>query len=260
MLFADTVFVGVDPTAGTRPIQYAALNADLELIALDHGDRESVLAFLNGLERAVVAINAPQGTNQGWLKHDDVRRRFNLRTRSHTWSKWRVCEYELRRRNIRLYNTPADVSLAPGWVQEGFSIYQRLHSVGYRFYKQGEAHPERMMMEVQPHAAYVALLHRRPFLKHTMEGRIQRQLVLFMNHVHLPNPMHCLEEVTRHHILTGHLPLDDLHSTDELDALVAAFTAFRSLKQADQVSQYGEPQEGLITLPTAGLRDYYPAN
>jgi len=259
MLFADTVFVGVDPTAGKRPIQYAALNADLELMALDHGDRESVLAFLTGLERAVVAINAPQGTNQGWLKHDDIRRRFNLRTGSHTWSKWRVCEYELRRRNIRLYNTPAETSQVPGWVREGFAIYQHLRSVGFRFYQQGESHHERTLMEVQPHAAYSALLHRRPFLKHTIEGRIQRQLILFMNHVRLPNPMHCLEEVTRHHLLSGHLPLEELHTPEELDALVAAFTAFRSVKQPDRVSQYGENQEGLITLPVAGLRDYYPS-
>ncbi|MBN2555676.1 MAG: DUF429 domain-containing protein [Anaerolineales bacterium] len=259
MLFADTVFVGVDPTAGSRPIHYAALNAKLELVVLDHGDRETVLAFLAGLDRAMVAVNAPQGVNQGWLKNDEVRRRFNLRTGSHTWSKWRVCEYDLRRRNIRLYNTPSEESKADGWVREGFSFYRRLKSLGYCLFRQGEAHAEREMMECQPHAAYVALLHHRPFLKHSIEGRIQRQLVLFMNHIDLPNPMHCLEEVTRHHLLSGHLPLEELHTPEELDALVAALTAYRALHQPDQVSQYGEPQEGMITLPVAGLRDYYPS-
>ena len=35
MLFSDMVYVGLDPTAGKRPMHYAALDNQLRLVALD---------------------------------------------------------------------------------------------------------------------------------------------------------------------------------------------------------------------------------
>jgi len=259
MLFSDRVFVGIDPTAASRPMHYVALNADLEIITRDRGDLEHVLAFLAGLERAVVAINAPSGPNLGLMRQETLRRRYNLRSGRSTWVKWRVCEVDLRRRNIHLYNTPGSRDLAAGWVQQGFSLFARLQTLGYRIRLDDAQAPDRALLEVQPHAAFTALLERRPFPKHSLEGRLQRQLVLYLERVEIPNPLQCLEEVTRHHLLSGHLPLDDLHTAEELDALVAAFTAYCSVHEPGRITRVGEQDEGVITLPVASLRDHYPS-
>jgi predicted RNase H-like nuclease len=113
------------------------------------------------------------------------------------------------------------------------------------------------MMEVHPHACFAVLLGHRPLLKANLEGRLQRQMVLYLEGIDLRNPVHTLEEVTRQHLLAGALPLDGLHNHDELDALVAAYTAYLVHQKPARVCQVGDPQEGLITLPAASLKDRY---
>jgi predicted nuclease with RNAse H fold len=257
MLFADAVYVGIDPTSGVRPMYYAALDADLRLLALDKENIEAVMAFVGGFEAAVVGINAPQSPNLGLMKEPEVRRRYNLRPGGRTWGQWKVCEYELRRRNIRLYNTPSAEEAAPGWVQTGFALFKRLRSMGFNYFVIGEKMRKRVIIEVQPHASYSVLLERRPFLKRTLEGRMQRQLVLYLEGLDLPSPLNALEEITRHHLLMGYLPLDDLYEHDQLDALIAAYTAYLAGVDPERVSQVGDRKEGLITLPVARLKDFY---
>lgn len=258
MLFSEAVFVGVDPTAGENPMCYAALDSNLRLFALTYDDLQGVLAFLGGLDSAIVGINAPQRPNQGLLKDSDFRRQYNLQPEGQTWRKWRVGEFELRRRNIHLYNTPGDEEACPTWVQMGFILHRRVQSMRFHALIKGEPAQVRGVVETNPHACFTALLEHRPFPKNTLEGRLQRQLVLYLEGLDLANPMHALEEVTRHHLLTGHLPLEDLMEHEELDALVAAFTAYLAGTRQDRISQVGEEQEGWITMPVAELKVFYP--
>lgn len=257
MFFTDTVYVGVDPGAGSKPVRYAALDHELKLVALDEVDRESLLAFIGSLDQALIAVDAPQAPNKGLMARPAIRERYNLRPAGETWRSWRVCEYELRRRNIRLYNTPDDPAEARRWVQSGFEIYRRLEMMGYRKYFQGGDAHKRMLIEARAHAGFTVLLERRPFLKDTLEGRLQRQLVLYLEGVDLANPMHALEELTRHHLLTGHLPLEGLHEPGSLDAIMAAFTAYLVGMHPGRINQVGEREEGVITLPAAELKDLY---
>jgi predicted nuclease with RNAse H fold len=257
MLFSEAVFVGVDPTAGESPMCYAALDANLRLLALDHDDMQGVLAFVGGLDSAIVGINAPQTPNKGLLREEQTRRRYNLMPDGRTWRKWRVCEFELRKRNIHLYNTPEKEQDSPGWVQAGFELHRRVRSMRFFPLAKGEPSKTRGMIETNPHACYTALLERRPFPKGTLEGRLQRQLVLYLEGLDLANPMHALEEVTRHHLLTGHLPLEQLHEHEQLDAIVAAFTAYLYGSRPERVCQVGADEEGWITLPVAELKDFY---
>ncbi len=257
MFFTDVVYVGVDPSAGDRPLRYVALDHELKLVALDEVDLQKFLAFIGSLDRALVAIDAPQGPNKGLMTRPSVRERYNLSPTGETWQAWRVCEYELRSRNIRLYNTPEDPQEARGWVRSGFNLFRRLGEMGFRKYIHGEEPHERLLVEARSHAGYTALLERRPFPKETLEGRLQRQLVLYLEGVDLDNPMHALEEITRHHLLTGHLPLDRLHEPEALDALMAAFTGYLVGRHPERISQVGEREEGLITLPAAELKDLY---
>ncbi len=258
MLFPDAVFIGINPTAGKRPIQYVALDNKKRLIAHEHGDMEQVLAFLASFESAIVAVDAPQGLNKGWMRKAEVRRTYNLRPGARTWAQWRVCEYELRRRNIRLYNTPDRLAQTKNWVQVGIALFRRAQDMGYRFFEKGESNAPRMLLEGRAHSGYAALLERSPFGKETLEGRMQRQLILYVEGLEVPNPLHALEEVTRHHLLSGHLPLDDLRDHETLDTCMAAYIAYLAGMDPERVSQVGQVQEGLITLPVPELLNFYP--
>jgi predicted nuclease with RNAse H fold len=257
MLFSEAKFVGVNSTAGERPMHYAVLDRKLRIQVLGQGDLEMMLAVMGGLEDPVVAISAPQKPNTGVMGRVSVRRRFNLDPEGTTWGQWRLCEYELRRRNIRLYNTPSDVEDSPRWIQNGFSIYRRLKRMGFSLLKPDDPVEPRTMIEVQSHTSYTVLLERRPFLKKTLEGRFQRQLALHLEGLDVRNPLEILELIDRDHLLRGHLPLEDLHSAEELDSLVNAYTAYLSMTNPERVSHVGDQREGLISIPTMALKDFY---
>jgi predicted nuclease with RNAse H fold len=251
------IYLGIDPTAGRRPATLAALDDDLRIVELGPMNVRQLLAFIEARPAAVVAVDAPQSPNRGLMRRPEVRRRFGLPPRSGTFGQWKVCEYELRRRNLRIYATPSRASAAPAWMRAGFALYERLKKLGFSFVRLGQAPPARMMIEVHPHACFAALLGHRPLLKANLEGRLQRQMVLYLEGIDLRNPVHSLEEITRQHLLAGALPLDGLHNHDELDALVAAYTAYLVHQKAGRVSQVGDPVEGLITLPAATLKEHY---
>jgi hypothetical protein len=257
MLFTDAMFVGIGPTAGKRPIQYAVLDADLKIQVLDATDFEGVLAIVAGFDSPVVAVGSPQGPNKGLMTRAEVRRRYNLRPDGRTWAKWRVSEYELRRRNIRMYSTPDRREDAPRWIRNGFELYSRLLKMGFHNLLPNDTVRPPIMLEVLPHACYSVLLERRPFLKNTLEGRLQRQLVLYLEGIALPNPIRTLEEITRHHLLSGYLPLEGLYAPEELDALVSAYTAYLVMTNPERLSHVGNLEEGWIFLPTSDLRDFY---
>jgi predicted nuclease with RNAse H fold len=258
MLFHDAVFIGIDPSAGKRPIRYAALDSKRRMIVHEQGDIEQVLAFLASLETAVVAIDAPQALNQEWMRKPEIRQNLGLTRGGPTWTQWRVCEYELRRRNIRLYNTPDRLANTKNWVQVGIALFRRAQDMGYHLFKKEESSTRRMLIEARAHVGYTTLLERRPFSKETLEGRLQRQLMLYIEGLDVPNPLHALEEVTRHHLLSGQLPLEDLCDHVTLDTLMAAYCAYLTAMEPDRVSQVGHDEESLITLPVASLKDFYP--
>jgi predicted nuclease with RNAse H fold len=174
MLFDEAVFIGIDATAGDRPLPFAALDPDLRLVAHGSAGLEDVLAFAAGQSAAVAAVDAPQGPALGLMARSDVRRSLGLPPEGATWTAWRVCEYALRSRGIRIANTPSMLALAPGWVQRGQQLHQRLKGLGYRTFVVGEPTSERMLIELHPNAAYTALLERQPMPKNTLEGRCGR--------------------------------------------------------------------------------------
>jgi hypothetical protein len=255
MLFTHLTFIGIDPTAGQRPFHYAALDDNLRLLALGQGSLEDVAAFTGGQEQAVVAINGPRQPNQGVMKQPDVRAALQPPPRPGRWSDHRLAEYLLRQRNITIPRTPDRESLCPGWMKMSFSLFRRLLRLGYALYP-AEGEPLQAL-EVYPHAAFCALLEQAPFPKHTLEGRLQRQLVLHECQVAVANPMLFFEEITRHRLLRGILPTESLHTAEELDALVAAYTAWMTVRKPDELLLLGDRQEGQIALPVSALKSHY---
>lgn len=257
MLYPKGLFVGINPASGRRPMRYAALDSDLRIVALDQGDLEQVLAFVAGAETSVVAVNAPQSLSKGLMQRPEVRLQYNLPPAGQRWRDWRVCEFELRRRNIRLHNSPSRKKTAPAWLKAGFKVFRRLGEMGYPPLDSERRGDLPWMIETQPHAGYTALLGHRPFYRGSMEGCLQRQLVLYVEGLDVANPMHALEEITRHHLLSGELPLETLYDPEILDALLAAYTGYLTAVSPEKSTQVGMPSEGLITLASGELKPFY---
>jgi hypothetical protein len=256
MLFHRTSFIGIDPTAGTRPFVYAALDHELKLLALSEGDMEEVMAFVAGQQEAFVAVNAPRQPNQGLMADPQLRRSLSPPPHAGRWTDSRVVEYQLWQHNIKVMPTPSKEEACPGWMQMGFQVYARLTRLGYSLYPMGEQ--QLQMMEVYPHASYCAWLDRVPLKKATLEGRLQRQLVLYELDLDVPDPIRFFfEEITRHRLLRGVLPLDRLYTPAELDALAGAYTAWMAANQNEEITLFGDPAEGQIVLPIATLAEEY---
>jgi hypothetical protein len=82
-------------------------------------------------------------------------------------------------------------------------------------------------------------------------------LILHEQGLGIQDPMDFFEEVTRHRLLKGLLPLVNLYQASELDALAAAFTAYTAAKHPNQISMVGTPDEGRIIIPVPELKQKY---
>jgi hypothetical protein len=69
--------------------------------------------------------------------------------------------------------------------------------------------------------------------------------------------MDFFEEITRHKMVKGIWPLALLYLPEQLDALVAAYTAWMVFNKPEQVSSVGDAREGKIFLPKNRLKERY---
>jgi predicted RNase H-like nuclease len=140
-------------------------------------------------------------------------------------------------------------------MQSGFALYQRLGGMGFKPFPTDEA--PHQWIETHPHACFCALLGQLPLPKPTMEGRLQRQLVLHQQGLGIKDPMDFFEEITRHRLLKGILPMELIYSPETLDALAAALVAFQAAHTPDEISFVGSKEEGRIALPVKVLKEKY---
>jgi hypothetical protein len=171
------------------------------------------------------------------------------------WENFRVAEYLLRKHNLTIPQTPALEDDCPNWIRQAFVLFRRLLSFGYRLYPDDEAACQ--LVEVFPHACFAAMLGLLPFHKHSLEGRLQRQLVLHEAGLNLPDPLRFFEEITRYRLLSGVLPLEFLYTPGELDALAAAYTAWKAAQHPGELILLGNPEEGQVAIPVAELKETY---
>ena len=94
----------------------------------------------------------------------------------------------------------------------------------------------RQTLDTEPAAFFQTLADHPLQLRSTLAGRLQRSLLLFDQDLRISDPMDFFEEITRHQLLKGQLPMQLLHSPSELDALASALNAMQIVLQTDQVS------------------------
>lgn len=250
----ETVYIGIDPTGGSRPITYAVLDRNLQVRELADADLDTLLSAIQAYPSAVCGIDAPSDRNHRLLMNPKYRASIGLDPDRDNYVGYRVCEYELRRRGIYIYNTPVEEEKISDWMVEGWQLYDRLQAADFVRYPATGA---RRLFETYPYAIFTVLAGARPYPKMGLEGLLQRQLILYEEGVDLPDPMRVTEEITRHHLRASQINLDNLHSHDELDALASAFTAWAVDHAPQSVVTVGDPTEGQIMLPVSTLADSY---
>jgi hypothetical protein len=252
MTFSPDIYLGIDPTAGRSPCTWAALDASCALVTLACGELDQALAFADGHSAALVAVNAPPRPNRGLVREKLAATQTSGHLRG---ADMRLVEHELRQRGIAVPPTPSRPELCAAWTQMGFSLHHQLDELGFCPYPGGAV--SRQRLETNPHAVFCALLGQLPLPKPTLEGRLQRQLALHAQGADITDPMDFFEEITRHRFLRGILPMEYIYTSEELDALAAAFTAWCVLNRPDEVIAVGEKEEGQLILPVAELREEY---
>lgn len=253
MLFFDSLFIGIDPTSSHKSFTYAALDRHLNLIALSDGELDDVTAFVAGQQSATVAINAPANVNRGLVRAK--MKKEMLTPHKVRAAEYRLAEYQLRERGIAVTGTPANVGVCPAWMQLGFSLYRKLEKMGFKKYS--DENQTYRIIETHPHACFCVLAGDTPLPKPTLEGKIQRQLSLYERGVKIKDPMDFFEEITRHKMVKGIWPHELLYSPEQLDALVAAYTAWLVSNKPEQTISIGDEKEGKIFLPVSELKEKF---
>ena len=254
MISTDTLYIGIDPTSGNKEFGYAALDDALNVVALEDADAEELLEFLGKQENAYVAINAPAQVNHGLVKRKFEQENPTPRRKFHSLDI-RMAEFTLRERGIVIAGTPSREEFCPAWMQLGFILHQRLSDLGFEVY--GESSANCQILETHPYAGFCALAESIPLPKPTLEGRLQRQLLLNDRGLRINDAMVFFEEITRFKLIRGNLPTELLYSPEQLDVFVAAYTAWLAATRPDEVSRVGDKNEGQLVLPVGKLQETY---
>jgi hypothetical protein len=250
----DSVYIGIDPASGNKDFSYAVLDANLDLVTLSDADMDEMVAFFAGQDSAFVSVNAPTRVNQGLVRKKLEDERF-IPGRTLRGVDIRLAEYELHERGIAVTGTPSREEFCPAWMQVGFALYQKLSEIGFKSYGVYDATCQ--VLETQPYACFCVLVDGTLLPKSTLEGRLQRQLVLYDRGLRIADAMRFFEEVTRFKLIRGILPEDVLYSPEQLDVLVAAYTAWLAAHRPDEVTGIGDSAEGKMILPARKLKEKY---
>jgi hypothetical protein len=95
-------------------------------------------------------------------------------------------------------------------------------------------------LETSAQECFQALIGQKPLPRRTMEGRLQRSAILFEQGLQIRDPVEVFEEITRYKLAHGILPLEDIYSSNELDALVAAYVAWLAVSSPGQIVAKGD--------------------
>jgi len=94
--------------------------------------------------------------------------------------------------------------------------------------------------ETKAQDCYHELIGQNPLPRRTLEGRLQRALVLYERGLRIEDPMEMFEEITRYKLIHGLFRLDNIYSSKELDALGATYMAWIRINRPGGIVVQGE--------------------
>jgi hypothetical protein len=152
--------------------------------------------------------------------------------------KWGIAEvlsYIQDYKNCTLViNTPITKSGREVYVE----LKEKSIQVGFKAFLE-TSHPKRWL-ETNAQDCFRTLSSHKLLPHRTLEGRLQRTAILYEQGLHLTDPVDMFEEITRYKLIQGILPFDQLPSSRELDALVAAYLGWISLNRPSRIVVTGE--------------------
>lgn len=240
-------YLGINIKSRSPQFYFAALDHNAQIIALSNGNMNDALAYISGLKNAVIGINAPYNVNQGLAKENRLFRELKQENHIVNDGSLRLCELELQSKGYSPFLTPSTIKKCPSWVKAGFRLYRKCEFLGCTLLN-GE-NPGKSFVEINTEVSFSSFTNASLLDRNTLEGRLQRQLILYEMGLEIPDPMNFYEELTRHRLLNGILPLDDIFDSGELDAIAAAFSAYLIFKNPDQAIWLGDPEEGQVVIP-----------
>jgi len=225
-------FIGIDTAAGRKPFTCVCLDARRKLLAIAGGSVVDVLSFAAGQASALVAISPPH-------------RPGSLRPAQ-------PGEPALPGARLGgLHQFSLDDSIQPGdspaWMAPCFELAARLHSLGYQPFPAAESSLQ--WLEAPAQSGFQSWLGVEPFEAGTLEGRLQRQLALYDLELDVPDAMDFFEEITRFKLMHGHLPYEKVLDQAEINAYMAANTAWMAVHEPGSVHSAGTPETGLVYFP-----------
>jgi hypothetical protein len=144
-----------------------------------------------------------------------------------TWLK----EYE----NIWLAISQASLKREQGTYT---SFKRKLVQVGFRSYSNKSS--TKQMLETDAQDCFHILSGHKLWPRRTLEGRLQRSAILYEQGLQINDPVDIFEEITRYKLIQGILPLENIYSTRELDALSAAYLAWMAVNRPGQIVLQGD--------------------
>jgi hypothetical protein len=186
MAFNQMVFAGVDLSIGRKPVTFAALDRELNILEIQKSSVSEAILCLEKYEKILLGIT-----------------------------------------------TSARKPASSNFKQEIAHI---------NFSALSEERDLRQFMETKAQDCFRTLGGAKLLSGRTFEGRIQRSLILYEEGFQIPDPMDFFEEITRHKLIQGILPFENLYSARELDSMVAAYIGWMTYNRPKQVSL----QDGFI--------------
>ena len=245
-------YLGVNIKSRDSQICFAALDHEVRLIALSVGSMQDVMAYIAGQKCAVIGINGPSHINLGLAKERINSKKLDENPDSITTNNMRLCELELLLRGYSPVLTPSTITKCPKWVRSSFSLFRYCERLGYEIYNNSDK--DKLLYEVNSEVNFGFFSNSNLLDKTLLESRLQRQLILYEMGLDIPDPMNYYEELTRHRLIKGILPLEDIYTIEELNAMAAAFSVFLISKDPLQAEWLGDPQEGQIAIPPGRIK------
>jgi hypothetical protein len=181
------LFAGADISSGHKPITFAALDEDSNIIILEKWDISAALSWLQEYENVFLVINRPSS---------------RIAQRAYVDFKNQITQADFK-------------------------------------YVSTKDHPKHWF-EINAQDFYRKWLGQNPVPRRTLEGRLQRALVLYEQALRIEDPMDIFEEITRYKLIKGSFRLENVYSSKELDALVAAYVAWMSVNRPERIVLRGE--------------------
>jgi hypothetical protein len=127
----------------------------------------------------------------------------------------------------------------PARGQEAYDDFKKkLSESGFKSYS--NKNDQKQFLVTNSQDCFRALSGHSLFPRRGLEGRLQRSAILYEQGLQITDPIDIFEEFTRYKLIQGILPLENIYSSKELDALAAAYLAWMAVNRPGQIVLKGE--------------------